>query len=195
MEKEKIVLEKSEVVIFDFDGKKIKVQPYITMAQKVILIQSYIQSYFDEGDFVENYIIAENGNVLGILDLCTNIDIDGLSFDDVISSGLWDNVRDNILNYNEFEGHLWEVVDKIKKQNELEKSIGNSFDKISNAVIQFLGKISELDLSSEGITKLVGELKNTTDEYQQQFGSKKVDVVVPILEKKVRKPRTKKVKE
>jgi hypothetical protein len=165
------------------------------MAQRVILIKSYMESYFDEGDFTENYMIAENGNVLGILDLCTNIDTEDISIDDIISSGLWDKVKDSISNYDKFTGDIWEVVDRIRKQNELEKSIGNSFDKISNAVVQFLSKISELDLSNEGIAKLVGELKNSTDEYQDKFGNKKIDSVVPVTEKKVRKPRTKKAKE
>jgi hypothetical protein len=193
MEKEKISLKKSEVISFEFGKMDIKVEPYLSMMQKTVLIKSYLESYFGEGDFVENYMIAENGNILGILDLCTNIDVQDISLDNVVSSGLWYKIRDNILNYSEFTGDLWKVVDKIKKQNELEKSIGNSFDRMSNAVIQFLSKVSELDLSNEGINKLVGELKNTTNKYEEKFDSKKV--ILPIPEKKVRKPRTKKVKE
>jgi hypothetical protein len=181
MNKVKIDL-KVKNIDFDFkinEKEKLHVEviPYISMENEVILMQSYIQSYFnkDNFDFVLNYISAENGNILGVLDLCTNIDIKNINVDDVVGSGLWTWVKNRIKNYDKFENDLQKIVIQINKNNEIEKSMGNSFDKVSNAVVQFFGKVSELDFSAEGISKLVNELKNVSGEYESKFMNKQID--------------------
>jgi hypothetical protein len=161
---------KIDKVEFDFGKKKelhIEVIPYISAIHEIVLIQNYVDSYFKENDFVKNYISAENGNILGTLDLYTNIDITNMTIEDVdiIRSGLWIWVKKRIINYEQFEKDLQKVI----AQMNIEKSIGNSFDKMSNAVVQFLSKVSEMDLSSEGINKLIGEIKQVSNDYETKF--------------------------
>lgn len=172
MNKDKFLMTDANPVIFPFGREMIKVLP-IPLPKQVSFIKEYVNYYFAEGDFIDNYFNAEWTLVLGITDVCTNLPIieegENITLEYLVTSGLWENVKSAIINYEEFIRNLNDVLKKISEQKALEKSIGVTVDKLAGQLFVFLDKISNLDLSEDGIKKLLTELRKETDGFNNQF--------------------------
>lgn len=175
--KNKIEMTHLEWVKIEYNKQDILVNPYISLSIKTELLRNYIDNYFKNEDILTNYIGSEYGLVLQIVDLCTSISIADekgqiiIGIDDLIGSGLWEKITKSILNYESFRNDLSFVVEKIRKQVALDKSIGYTFDKIANRLFEVLNKFMEMDLSEQGISDLVNKLKSETVEYAEKFGN------------------------
>jgi len=108
----------------------------------------------------ENYYQAKWFLIVGILAANTNIDYDAENFDNIVNCGLWDLVKSNIENYDEFISDLKNIVN-LEYQN---RSVGNTIDKLTIKIMEFFDYIETLDLSEEGIKKLVTTLEDKTSE-------------------------------
>jgi hypothetical protein len=151
MEKQKINIRPEKNIILDFQGNEIIIEPYIKLSNKFVLMETYLDGFFDEtSNMASRYLKAKNSCILGIIDLQTNIDISNLNIDLVLGSKLWDAIKIKISNYEELETEINTVVKYILDQ----KSISVSFDRIALQISQFMDKISQLDLSKEGMAEL-----------------------------------------
>jgi len=148
------------------DGPKIKVNPYISLENKMILFKNYSSSYFDTSDFVGNYINATYGLMLGIVDLCTNISVEKLDMNDFISSGLWAEIKGRIKNYTDVRSDLYNIVKLYAEQRLAEQSMGTAFDKLTQKLIDF---INSIDLSSEGVEKIIGQLQEVSKDFDKKY--------------------------
>lgn len=164
MEKNKLDIATREPVSFYF-GKaemKIIVDPYISLMNQSIFMRDYIDLLFKEDDFENGYFVAEWSLVMAIIDKMTNVQImpeeNTIDLNIVVNSGLWDEIRERIVNYDDFKNKLLYVVEKTLEQKALEKSIGVTIDKVANQAMIFLEKYSQLDLSEEGVKKLIEAL-------------------------------------
>jgi hypothetical protein len=168
IEKSKIILKSEDFIKIDHNGQEIIVNPYISLTTKTILFRNYIESYYKIGDIVNNFLDAKYSLILGIIDLCTNISLENIDIDALISSGVWDKIRINIKNYNDVTADLYIILKFISEKNSMEKSMSSTFDKLSESIINFM---HNLDLSSDGINSLIKELNKETSEFDKKFKS------------------------
>jgi hypothetical protein len=180
---------------FLFDGVLIKCDSYISLENKLTLLYDYAKTIYDsltgvvfEGkDIVDAHITAEYTMILGIVQLCTNISIEGENAVDVnklIGSGLWDNIRNRIVNYEEFRNDVEKVkslvVEKIKYDNSTNEKLNIIFDKIS----MFLDNFSKFDMK---------EFTEKINEFQEEL--KKLNETVPGITSDKVTPKRKSKKE
>ena len=81
MEKIKIEIKELEPVKFSYNEQEIFVNSQLSLSDKMTLFRNYIDVYFRDGEIGDNYIEARYGLILGITDLCTNIEIESLNLD------------------------------------------------------------------------------------------------------------------
>ena len=165
MEKIKIEIKELEPVKFSYNEQEIFVNSQLSLSDKMTLFRNYIDVYFRDGDIGDNYIEARYGLILGITDLCTNIDIDALNLDDYVGS-LWKEVYSKITNYNEFMSDIYNITKSISDNNAAVKSVGGVLDKFTN---EFMNFIKTVDLSSDGIQKLISEFKTETTDFNKKY--------------------------
>jgi hypothetical protein len=180
MEKIKLEFPEEKFQYFSFGKITIEVNPCINLKNKSELIINYINSYINEKNNIDGYLEAEYGLVLGILEHNTNIDISDFNYDNlnsIFSSGLWNEVKNRLINYGELELD----IDKILKNIKYKESYESNFNEMVKSLVKFFDKVSTIDLSPDG-------LKNLTKSLQEETG--KLDDYIPIIKaKRGRKPK------
>lgn len=170
---DKIILEISELsqAEINFGSQKIYVDVYIPIEKKVVLLSNYMTSLYQEKNFVGNYIESEYGLILGILDLCTNIDVSGendtFDLNGILASGVFKDIKDKILNYNELRNDISRLIEL----NNSSKSIGHKFDMVADRLILFLNNLSEIDLSEQGIKKMISNFTEEVSQLNKTIGA------------------------
>jgi hypothetical protein len=175
LDKKDVNLFEKQPKVFTIGKDMVEIMPYISPVTEALLIQSYVDSYFMDNSIIDNFLQAEWGLVLRVIDYMTSVKIvedeNSASLESLITSGLWKSVRGEIENYEEFRNNLDKVVRDIKEQKALEISVGSVLNNVSNKIIQFVEKIQEVDLSQEGIQKLVSDLKLEANKFDNTFGT------------------------
>lgn len=167
VDKIQIKFKPTDCVEFKWEDKYlIEVKPYISLENKMMLFTNYVDSYFSTDDFVNNYINAIYGLMLGTVELCTNISLKDLDMNALISSGLWMEIKARIKNYNEVASDLYNIIKLFSDQKLAEQSIGTSFDRLSKDLMSF---IKGIDLSSEGVEKIVEQLQDASKEFNEKY--------------------------
>ena len=152
--------------IMSDDNPNIKVNPFISLENKMILFKNYTSSYFATDDFVDNYINAYYGLMLGVVDLCTNISVENLDMNDFVSSGLWAKIKSKISNYQEVQSDLYSLIKLYSEQRVAEQSMGVAFDRFSESI---LGFIQSIDLSSEGVQKIINQFQEISKDFDDKY--------------------------
>lgn len=165
-DKKEVKIKTVDIVELDFQNQVIKVVPYISLENKFILMNTYISSYFKDGDFISNYINAKYALILNIIDLCTDIRIEKSNPDDLVNSGLWNEIKSKIKNYDETMSDIYSVVKMISDKNAIDKSMGVAFDIFANKILSF---VNNIDMSSEGISKLLDELQKKQEDFDSKY--------------------------
>lgn len=165
MEKSTFEFHPNKNVRIDFQGHDIVIDPNISIATKKVLTTDYIETFFDENDqdVVSRFVKAEYVIMLGIIDVNTNVDISNIGVDLIISSGLWNIVKQNIKNYDAFYADLMYLVSYVREQKALEQSVGQSLDRIMDDVNALIDKLLNVDFSKEGIADLLKTLNVEKD--------------------------------
>jgi len=170
MDKLDFVINNAEIIKFGFQKNDIEVMQYIPQAPMLELGKDFVNlSLIDSEGVVEGYYSAYWSVIMGILQECTNVNVNEKNFDSIISSGLWDEIRARIKNYEEFMIGLDKILQREIEIRTLESGLGKSLDEITNGVLGFLNKIGELDLSQDGINNLVGKLSSVVKETEEKF--------------------------
>jgi len=154
------------VEIMSEDNPNIKVNPFISLENKMILFKNYTSSYFATDDFVDNYINAYYGLMLGVVDLCTNISVENLDMNDFVSSGLWKTIKSKISNYQEVQSDLYSLIKLYSEQRVAEQSMGVAFDRFSESILSF---IQGIDLSSEGVQKIINQFQEVSKDFDDKY--------------------------
>ena len=176
MEKIVVNFSKQEKSTFDFDGQTIEVAPYIPGSLQAFLIEQYVKEYFYSStdqkilpDLLRNYLGAELHLKLTVLDRLTNIQISNANdpdYTDFICVALWNLVTSEIKNYWEFEESLSCVVDEIKEEINLEKSVGGVIGGVASKINELLEKLNsispeEMKGMAETASKTLKELETS----------------------------------
>jgi len=164
IEKKSIFLSFPDSEVLKFNNIKIILRPYLTINEKSSIIKEYIDILFDpdNDNIIDKYLCAENTLILHIMDVCTNLKIDeNIGVDLIIESGLWNNVRERIAKYGIFRNDLEKIIDFVREQNVINKSVGNILDKFAIKVMDILNQIPDLDTNSvkEAAEKFTMELE------------------------------------
>ena len=177
MEKIDIKIASKESVVVPFGDGIVKVSQYISLSNKIILMKIYIEALLEQNsDIYTSYLKAEYGLILGILNANTSVNVDNVSVEDVVTSGLWDKVKENIKNYDEFKQQIVEAYDLVSKQ-------GNSWKHI----FEYISTWVDSQLSSDKIKELSKQLSSKkVDDY---FPAIKEQEQLPVIIKKTRKPK------
>jgi hypothetical protein len=150
MEKKAFALENPENVSIVFKGIIIDIKPYLTIAEQLQLINSYIQNYFfpDEEEKLIGMIESDPFNTeyalrLEIIDMCTSIDGKSVESVNVFYTGLWEKIENSIINYNEFRSILSKIINEIEREQSLRKSIGSVIDGLMSRIESILVELNE----------------------------------------------------
>jgi hypothetical protein len=133
-----------------FKGIIIDIKPYLTIAEQLQLINSYIQNYFfpDEEEKLIGMIESDPFNTeyalrLEIIDMCTSIDGKSVESVNVFYTGLWEKIENSIINYNEFRSILSKIINEIEREQSLRKSIGSVIDGLMSRIESILVELNE----------------------------------------------------
>ena len=153
-----------KTAIFSFEGQDIEVIPHIPHSVQQMLINSYLDSCFENGK--EDRLGAELINKIAFLDLFTNIDINDSEgsdlmdlVDGVISSGLWEKIEKAIKNYRTYEYSLNVAVESKRKEDSDIGHVLKSF--LDNKISPLIEKFQDMDMSDEKLAQvksIVGDL-------------------------------------
>ena len=187
-EKRKITFKKIGIPPILYEDTSINISPYVSLANKSILMQNYVDIMFEDSDLsmVDRYLQAEYALILGTIDLCTDIEISE-DINEIFESGIWEKIKPHIRNYDEFKLDIEKVMSIMREDVALEKSIGTTFDNLAVWIYGFLENISELDLSEAGITRLLQSYASEAE---------RLDKIIPVVkqEEPKKRGRPKKVK-
>jgi len=161
-----------KVIRFDIGEEtyKISLIPYISISNKVEIIQNYINCLYEdnlEENISTKYIASKYMLILEIVERLTNIDVESLSIDLVYNSGLWEKLVSEIYNYSEFERELNEVVKIKETEMLLSNSVGKIVNDISIKVIDLLDKIKNIDVDT--LKNISKEFTNNLDELNKKY--------------------------
>ena len=110
MEKIKLFLNVLKNKTIKYQGQKIEVKPYIDRKGMVVLTNLALTNYKDNEDMsMDKFQLISDVKIsfdIAVLEMCTNIDLKGLEINDILISGLIENVTPHIINYNA----VWEIV-------------------------------------------------------------------------------------
>lgn len=150
--------------VFSFEGQDIEVIPHIPHSVQQMLINSYLDSYFENGK--EDRLGAELINKVAFLDLFTNIDINDSEgsdlmnlIDSVTSSGLWEKIEKAIKNYRTYEYSLNVAIESKRKEGSDIAHVLKSF--LNDKVSPLIEKFQSMDMSDEKLAEvksIVGDL-------------------------------------
>lgn len=174
MEKKIIEFGETEKSIVQFDGQDIEITPFISGSLEAFLIDQYIQDYFYSNEdkkilpsLSRNYLGAELHLKLTILDRLTNIQISNANdpnYGDKVCTELWGLVVNEIKNFWDFEESLSSVLDEIKKEIELEKSVGGVIGGVAAKINELLDKLK--DISPDEMKQMTGEASRVLKELE-----------------------------
>ena len=191
MEKREIAIGLNPSAEIKFQDKIISVNTRISQEFQYEFARSYIELLFGTEDIIENYYASEWHLILSVVNECTNLIVfdenksKNIELDTLVSSGLWDAIKNQIVNYNEFRGFLNEIYQSIKEEKALEKSFGQALDKITNKVVEFIDKIGKIDVSKEGLAELVSGLSTQINQFKTDFPTS--EAVIPKVKRQYKK--------
>jgi hypothetical protein len=162
MEKIKLVFPEVETEKFEFNGQKIEVDKFASPSQERAIADYAIQTSEGENELIDedslptvaSYSKFEYGFIGGVLATMTNIDLDDLNIDSVVSSGLWGEIKSSISNYFD----LAVAVEKVYNLRKQEFNLESKLNKLIDNVGEFVEKISKLDLSPENLKLIIEQL-------------------------------------
>lgn len=173
---EKIKLNFSEPLTEDvlYENQHIIVRKYVTPSDKAKIINDIDMALLsNDGEFsdIQESLFRNSYMIGSILNIMTNVDVDGLSIDEFVSSGLWERIKNCIVNLGELIFDYKQIYQDRKMLLSLESKVSGLVEKAGI----FIDKISKIDVSKEGL----GELLKAFDEQKE-----KLNEVYPTIQEK-----------
>ena len=169
MNEDKITLELEEIESVEIKiGKaKIRVMPYISLAEQISLANWYLETYFNvdgSSRYVDlskrDFFGAEQSLNLALIGRMTNIDIATIDYDKFLANGVMNNIKNTIVNFYEFHTELMEMVKIIEKQYQLTDSIETLKEQFFIFVSELSSKLDAEDIKKK-LQDVLEEVKNS----------------------------------
>lgn len=156
--KQEIAFKEPEIQEVVFGNIKIKVKPYLSLTDQMTLLSIYLEEYF--GKEQTRILESEYKLVFGILDLCTNIDVEKISLNSLLANyKFWEDIKAKIKNYGEFRALLARTIEEVKENKRIEKSLGN----VIEGLVDKISNLLNTDISPESIEKVQQLLKDVEE--------------------------------
>jgi hypothetical protein len=149
---EKVVLEfktpKNKTL--DYSGVEFELVPFLSFAQQVFLINTYVETYFGDvelgmvGASEFNFMDAEFGLKNYLLQTNTNVDVARINNNIYTDSLLWDRIFGEITNFKDFRKSLDAVVEEVKSRKAIEASVGKVISDLVSKGYELFTKMSDL---------------------------------------------------
>ena len=164
MDKKAMKLNGSKPKAIVFQDQTILVKNYLSQAEMESLIESYLLELVKNNIF--NPSRAEMYLMMGILDICTNIEVSATELVDgkesllVLPDSVFDNyelyteVIKNVKNYDYFRKLLDFTVQEMIEQRRLDSSIGKVLSEFLSKINTTLDTIINGNISEENVTKI-----------------------------------------
>lgn len=149
MEKRQWDIEEKPPLVAKVGSLEFKIKPYLSMEDKLSLIRGYLDALYpaENPDIVRDYITAEYSLILGIVDLMTDLQLPEVDpVGKIVESGIWEEIKSHVDLGDFYYGDLRKAVELYQKSQSLDQSIKGLLD-----------KISQVDLSENGIKELAGQ--------------------------------------
>lgn len=194
MEKVKLEFKVPKTRTVEYNGVEIQVLPYLGLNEQTFLINQYLKDYFDPKGSdplvpyaTYSYLEAEFNLNSYLFQMLTNIDVAEMDNEFFADSKLHDVVCKEVTNYLEFRERLWNVVDEIKEQRNLDKSVGGVIDSLSQKLIGVLDEFKQVD------PKQIENLQTSANElYEKVKALKEVEIVTSANPTPAKRGRPKK---
>ena len=194
MEKQKLTITKKNPISFDFGKSEIIMEPFVSPINESMIVHEYANTLFKDDNLTDNLLLADWQLKLSIVDKLTNIPImepeGNVGLEELITSGLWMQIRDRITNYDELLDTIDTCVEQIHTKNALEKSMGQVIDSFSKKAEILFSRISQIDFSEKGISELVKTLQTETSKFEQTVLAKELPSPVEEPTKPSRKRKS-----
>jgi hypothetical protein len=161
MEKIKLVFPEIEKTELDFNGQRFFVNKYASPADKCLIAnyaiqisEAQIELDLDLIQSLKRDLKFEYGFIGGVLEVMTNINVESLDIDTIVSTGLWAKIRSAILNYHD----LISYVEKIENSRIQENNLENKLNKLIDNIGLFIENISKMDFSSENLKTMIEQI-------------------------------------
>lgn len=193
MDKVKLAFESPKNKTVEYNGVIITIKPFISIHEQVILIQYYIDEYFnimEKKDLLingsgYNYIGAEYNLIHSIFQLLTNVDIESADTDMYDSSELWKDVKSKISNYDEFRHKLDKIVSDIKEERFNKTTTGAVIENLSSKLLTILEEFSKLSPAD------IEKVKNSGLELLKEIEKQPIKGVVETAKQEIKRKRKK----
>lgn len=195
MEKKKVFLKTPKNVRIPYGDDDIEVLPFLSVETQIILFKTYIDNYFMTSSFglEKDVVMAEHSLKLGILDLCTSIDVSEISINEVMANfDVYDAIVTAIKNYEEFRSMLYQILDNIEKETMRDNSIGFVLENIYQRVQSLVENLASMDIDDEKMGKVRTLLKEAEDSPILKQLASNLSMGVPKVESQKPKKQKKK---
>ena len=183
MEKKSFNIESEDLVILRFQKQEIQVNPYISVSLQKALMNYYMEAMSLDGKIEDKFIEAEQTVMLAMIDNLTNIEIEGMDLDVIITSGLWNQIRSCIINYEDFRIDLESALKMMRENDAIRNSVDSMIAALVLDIRGLIEKFATVDLSEEGVSKILKALNTEKDEINKIINPS----VVPATKKKTKK--------
>lgn len=164
MDKVKLNIIEPKLKKIEYNDQEIKVKPYMTIAEQVLLIHHYVKDYFlPDPELIviqetsRNPVWAEIKMRLEVIKRFTDIDTAELDIDNFFASGLWEKITEDIKNYSEFYTRLNAYVSDIEKEMLYKKSLGVVIDDLAERLEGIINRLANITPEQLDKIKGVGE--------------------------------------
>jgi len=137
----KLNLNKKRKVIRKLGDNSFSVVPYVTLYQKDYILEKLLEYYNEskEAKGFAKYVLEFRANLdVMIINATTDIETEGLDYDDLVSSGLIDLIRKTVINYDEiyqdaqFILNVTKMSEIFPSMEDLEKSFSQIPEVLKN---------------------------------------------------------------
>lgn len=157
-QKQKIELNEPALEEVVINSTSVKVKPYLKLSDQMALVSVYLEDYFSKEE--TRVLESEYKLVLGVIDMCTDIDIQELPINLLLGNyKLWENIKSKIKNYGEFRALLARTIDEKREERRLEKTLGSAVENL----FEKLSSLLSTDISPESIEKVQQLLKDVEE--------------------------------
>lgn len=155
LNKQEVIFKEPEYQEIKFGNLLIKVKSFLSLTDQLSLTTVYLEEYFSKEE--DRILKSEYKVFLGVIDFCTDINIEKLFIDDIFKNyKLWEEIKSKIKNYGDFRALLARTVDEIKETKRLEKSLGN----VLESLFEKMQSVLNTEISPESIEKIQELLKD-----------------------------------
>jgi len=166
MEKIVVSFKRNTTVEMDWQGQKLSVIPHINVGLQSLLIERYLERYFNpKQNSIPGcryaFVDAEGELKVSIVSELTNIELKDADLIEMLACGLFEKLVGYVDNWGEFKAFLYKSVTIVEKELELKESVGGVIAGVASKINELLEKLNSIspDEMKELVSQSQGLLK------------------------------------